>query len=133
MGQRGNLVPARSWGEWQRPLLVLPQTEPQKQPRSLTVVALPQLIPCDSIEGDSGRGWGQRLAVRDKGDLHLTLCLSSVTGTCAGIAKHQNSVCGQHKSGATCEFYPFMIKTLVKVGIEEKYLSIIKGTYLNKI
>lgn len=45
--------------EWQWPLLVLTQTEPQKQPRSLTVAALPQLIPCDSLEGKGGRGWGQ--------------------------------------------------------------------------
>lgn len=76
---------------------------------------------------------GAMIGCEGKGDLHLTLCLSRVTGTCAGIAKHQNSFCGQHKSGATCECHPFMIKPLVKVGIEEKYLSIIKGTYLNKI
>lgn len=73
------------------------------------------------------------MAVRDKGDLHLTLCLSRATGMCAGIAKHQNSVCGQHKPGATCECHPFMLKTLVKVDIEETYLSIMKETYLNKI
>ena len=45
LGRRGNPVPGQSPGGVAAPILVLPQAVPQKQPRFLTEITPPQLMP----------------------------------------------------------------------------------------